>query len=83
MAQRAEAVGLGAFLETAEQHRKDDEDRDQQHDPQQAAAGPRSRPTPALAQGPVPVEPGPVHKRLYAQAQRDMPVPPNYLSRRG
>ena len=83
MAQRAEAVGLGAFLETAEQHRKDDEDRDQQHDPQQAAAGPRSRPTPALAQGPVPVEPGPVHKRLYAQAQRDMPAPPNYLSRRG
>jgi hypothetical protein len=37
---RAKADRLGAFLETAEQHGKNDEDHDQQHDPQQAAAGP-------------------------------------------
>jgi hypothetical protein len=30
----AEAVRLGAFLKAAEQHGKDDEDHDQQHDPQ-------------------------------------------------
>ena len=75
----AEAIRLGALLEAAEQHGKDDEDHDQQHDPQQAAGGPRSRPAPPLA----PAEPGPVHTPVYAQAQHNMPPAPNYLNRRG
>jgi hypothetical protein len=79
MTQGDEAARLGAFLEAAEQHRKDDEDRDQQHDPQQAAPGSRSRPGPPLA----PAEQGPVHKHVYAQAPRNMPPEPNYLNRRG
>jgi hypothetical protein len=37
---RAKASRLGAFLETAEQDGKNHKDRDQQHDPQQAAPGP-------------------------------------------
>ena len=75
----AEAARLGAFLEAAEQYGKDDEYHDQQHDPQQASGGPRSWPAPALSAA----EQGPVHTRVYAQAQHNMPRPPNYLNPRG
>src|SRR6202161_115174 len=52
----AEAAGLGAFLETAEQHGKHDEDQDEQHHPHKAAAGPGSRtPPPTWAPGPLTV----------------------------
>ena len=78
-AETGEAVRLGAFLEAAEKHRKDDEDRDQQHDPQQAAAGPRSRPAPA-ARRPnkdLYISMGmPRHSAICRRA-------PNYLNRRG
>jgi hypothetical protein len=75
----AEAARLGAFLEAAEKQGKDDEDRDQQHDPQQTAPGSRSRPGSAVA----PAEQGPGHTHVYARAQRNMPAVPNYLSRPG
>jgi hypothetical protein len=75
----AEAARLGALLEAAEKHGKDDEDRDQQHDPQQATPSSRSRPGSAIA----PPEHGPGHTHRYAQAQRNMPPGPNYLNRRG
>jgi hypothetical protein len=52
----AETAGLGAFLETAEQHGKHDEDQDQQYHPHQAAARPGSRPPPPTwAPGPLTV----------------------------
>ena len=86
----AEAARLGAFLEAAEQYGKDHEDRDQQHDPQQAAPGPRARPAPAAtrlvatpAPALAPIEQGPVHTRVYAQVRRNMPPAPNYLNPRG
>lgn len=78
-------VGLGALLESAEHHGKDDQDHDQQQHPQQAAARPRSRPAPpAPAPAPAAVLAAaghvPVHKHVYSQAPRNMPSVPNYLN---